>query len=167
MEQKYAKIGNTVRIIRLYGTDERECAKIGDMFTITRVSEQRASDVYGHKSGTHMALSQLELVKQETPLAQILRERYDLFDGDKFRFKNKNTVWKIIDYCFYIVDEDSLIKYGNMFDKVIVEILKGEREIEKITEPILVEVVINGKKFKVTKEVAKEVIVFMTSREGE
>ena len=153
MEQKYAKIGNIVRIVSLYEGDKREDIKTGDMFTITRVSEQRASDVYGHKSGTHMTLSQLDFVKQETPLAQIFRERYNLVDGDKFRFKNEDRVWGMINSSFYIISED-LIEYDNkMFDKVVVGILRGELEIEKIIEPILVEVIINGKKFKVTEEV--------------
>jgi len=153
MEKEYAKIGNIVRIVSLYEGDKREDIKTGDMFTITRVSEQRASDVYGHKSGTHMTLNQLDFVKQETPLAQIFRERYNLVDGDKFRFKNEDRVWGMINSSFYIISED-LIEYDNkMFDKVVVGILRGELEIEKIIEPILVEVIINGKKFKVTEEV--------------
>jgi len=155
MEKEYAKIGNIVRIVRLYDIDKMEDIKIGDMFTITRVT----SDVYGHKSGTSMTLSQLELVKQETLLAQMFRERYDLVNGDRFRLKSNDGVWEMIDSSFY---EDGIFTNGNkMFDKAVIEILNGEREIEKITESILVEVIINGKKFKVTKEVESKMKALM------
>jgi len=159
MEKKYAKIGNKVRIIGLYSSDKMKNIRIGDMFTITGVTEQRGSDVFGHNSGITMSLNQLELVEQETPLNQIFRERFDLVDGDKIRFKNENTVWKIIDSSFY---EDGIFTDDNkMLDRSVIKILKGEKEIEKIIEPILIEVIINGEKFKITEELAREIIAIM------
>jgi len=170
MEKEYVKIGNIVRIISLYWEDEKKNIKIGDMFTITVVTEYEDPSIYGHKSGIAMSLNQLEFVEQETPFAQILRERFGLVDGDKFRFKNENAVWEnavweMLDSSFY--EDGIFIEDNKMFDGVVIDILSGEQEIEKIIEPILIEVIINGEKFKITEELAKEVIVFMTSREGE
>jgi len=167
MEKEYARVGNIVVIISLYGTDERKDIEIGEIFTITRVTEDEDPGIYGHKSGTVMILSQLGLIKQEIPLVKIFREGFGLVHGDRFRFKNDDRVWEMFGCSFYIMCEDGLIKYDNkMLDKIVIGILEARLEIEKIIEPIFVEVIIKGEKFKVTEEIEREIKAIMTGKEG-